>query len=52
MHDDLTRQDEDISAPEYGAEEQAERFDFGNWPDVVGAVMTGLLIWASFAFTG
>ncbi|MBT9386073.1 hypothetical protein KM176_19535 [Pseudooceanicola sp. CBS1P-1] len=48
----LTRQDEDISAPEYEAEEKAEYYDFGNWPEVFGLALAALLFWLSFAFTG
>ena len=48
----LTRQDEDISAPEFTAEERADHHDFGNWPELFGLVLTGLLVWLAFAFTG
>lgn len=47
-----TRQDEDISAPEYEAEAHNDHNDFGNWPEVFGVVLTALLVWLTFAFTG
>jgi hypothetical protein len=49
---DLTRQDEDISHPEYAEEETRDRHDFGNWPEVAGVVFTIFIIWMTFAFTG
>lgn len=54
MSDDphLTRQDEDLSAPEYATEERIHRYDFGNWPEIFGLALTGLLVWLTFAFTG
>lgn len=48
----LTKQDEDISAPEFAAEETAEHKDFGNWPEVFGLILTVLLVWLTFGFTG
>ena len=48
---DLLSGDEDISPLAFSAAEAAEP-DFGNWPEIVGAVATALLIWFSFAFTG
>ncbi len=50
--DDLTRQDEDISAPEYAAEEQQDAHDFGNLPEVAGLLFTLFVCWLIFAFTG
>ncbi len=50
--DDLTKQDEEISAPEFEAEEAADHKDFGNWPEVFGVVLTALLIWLTFGFAG
>ncbi|MFN7025058.1 MAG: hypothetical protein ACK4QP_11155 [Pseudorhizobium sp.] len=54
-HDDtnrnLMRGDEDIAPTEFSADESAEA-DFGNWPEIIGAVATLLLIWFTFAFTG
>ena len=50
--ENLTRQDEDISAPEYAAEETRDHFDFGNWPEVAGLAFTIFVIWLTFAFTG
>lgn len=50
--DDLTRQDEDVSASEFGAEEARDDHRFGNWPEVFGLCLLGLLCWLSFAFTG
>jgi len=49
---DLTRQDEEISARGFEAEEKRDRHDFGNWPEAVGVVATGIVIWLIFAFTG
>lgn len=48
----LTRQDEELSAPELEAEDRLDGYDFGNWPEILGLVLTGLLIWLTFAFTG
>ncbi len=48
---DLTKQDEEVSAAAFDLEESREP-DFGNWPEIVGAVATALIIWMSFAFTG
>ncbi|MGP3698468.1 hypothetical protein [Rhodobacter sp. NSM] len=50
--DELTRQEEDLAAPSYEAEEQRDRHDFGNSPEVAGAVLTLVLTWLLFAFTG
>ena len=49
--DDLTRQDEYVAATEFDREEASEP-DFGNWPELLGVVLTVLLIWMSFAFRG
>jgi hypothetical protein len=49
---DLTRQDEDISAAEFAAEEARDAHDFGNWPEIAGLFLTGLIVWLTFAFTG
>ncbi|MCF6369683.1 hypothetical protein [Rhizobium halophilum] len=43
--------DEDIAPTEFAADETAEA-DFGNWPEIIGAFATLLLIWFTFAFTG
>ncbi|WP_372989448.1 hypothetical protein [Sulfitobacter sp.] len=48
----LTKQDEDISAPEYAAEDGKDHYDFGSWPEVVGVALTVLLVWLTFAFNG
>lgn len=48
---DLPRQDEDISAPEFG-EEEAQWRNFGNWPEALGIGIAALLIFLSFAFVG
>lgn len=54
-HDDthrtLMRGDEDIAPMEFSADESAEA-DFGNWPEVIGAIATVLLVWFTFTFTG
>ncbi len=50
--DDLTKQDEDMSVSEFQAEEAADGYDFGDWPEVFGALLTALLVWLTFAFTG
>lgn len=53
MSDDhLTKQDEDISAPEFDAEENLERYAFGNWPELFGLILTAVLIWLTIALTG
>lgn len=49
---DLTRQDEDLSARDLATEDHADGYDFGNWPEVLGAALTLLLVWLTFAFTG
>ena len=49
---DLTRQEEDISAPEFDAEERQDQHDFGNWPEAFGLVFTLFVFWLIFAFTG
>ena len=48
----LTNQDEDISAPEFLAEETEDGADHGNWPEVFGVLLTGFLIWLIFALNG
>lgn len=48
----LTRQEEDLSAPEYEAEESLDSFDFGNWPEIAGLACAALVCWMLFAFTG
>lgn len=48
----LTRQDEDVTAAEFDAEEHADHHDFGNWPELVGLVFTLVVTWLMFAFTG
>lgn len=50
--EDLTRQDEDISAKEFAAEEAVDRHDFGNWPELGGLAFTLFVTWLIFAFTG
>lgn len=52
MTDDLTRQDEAISAPAFAADERREGHTFGNWPEIAGAALTALLLCLSFGFTG
>ncbi len=47
--DDLTRQEEDISAREFAEEESTEP-DFGNWPELFGLCLTAILVWLTFAF--
>lgn len=49
---DFTRQDEDMAAGEFAAEEAADHYDFGNWPEVVGLVATVLLVWLILGVTG
>ena len=49
--EDLTRQDEEISPPEFDAEESGDH-RFGNWPEVAGLAFTLILVWMTFAFTG
>ena len=52
MTDDLTRQDEDLSAAEFEAEERHDHPDFGWWPELVGLVLTAFVCWLIFAFRG
>lgn len=49
---ELTRQEDDLSATEFAAEEKSDNHDFGNWPEVFGVVMTIVVFWLMFAFTG
>ena len=49
---DLTRQDEEIATADFEAEEIKDKYDFGNWPDLVGLAFAAAVIWYSFAFTG
>ncbi|WP_413206210.1 hypothetical protein [Rhodospirillum sp. A1_3_36] len=49
---DLTRQEEDLSGPEFAEEESRDSHDFGNWPELVGLVFTAVVTWLIFAFTG
>ncbi|PRY91322.1 hypothetical protein [Donghicola tyrosinivorans] len=49
---DLTKQDEDISAPEFTAEEAFDERKFGNWPEVVGLIFTAFVCWLIFNFRG
>lgn len=49
---DLTRQDEDISAAGFDAEETRDHHDFGNWPEAAGFVATAFVVWLIFAYTG
>ncbi|MBL4807927.1 MAG: hypothetical protein JKY31_11690 [Rhodobacteraceae bacterium] len=48
----LTKQDEDISAPEFLEEEAEHGIDHGNWPELFGVLLTGFLMWLIFALTG
>ncbi|WP_347311818.1 hypothetical protein [Defluviimonas sp. SAOS-178_SWC] len=50
--DKFTRQDEDISAPEFASEETRDKHEFGNWPEVFGFLLTAFLFWLTFALTG
>lgn len=52
MSDPLTRQDEDISAPEFEGEERQDGHRFGSWPEFGGALFTIIVIWLIFAFRG
>ncbi|MEQ9243685.1 hypothetical protein [Roseovarius indicus] len=49
---DLTRQDEDIDAAHFAAEEMRDAHDFGNWPELIGLAVAAAVIWYSFSFTG
>ncbi|NMM46468.1 hypothetical protein HH303_18400 [Rhodospirillaceae bacterium KN72] len=42
----------DISALAFTTEEQADRHDQGNWPEVFGLVLTIVVCWLIFGFTG
>ncbi|GAB3454125.1 hypothetical protein [Insolitispirillum peregrinum] len=48
----LTRQEEDLPAPDYIAEEQQDPYDDGNWPELAGLLATAVVFWLLFAFTG
>ncbi|MDQ0314313.1 hypothetical protein [Amorphus orientalis] len=48
----LTHQDEDLPAAEYGEEERSDHHDFGNWPELLGVILTAIVCWLIFAFTG
>lgn len=48
----LTKQDEDISVPEFIAEETGDGADFGNWPEAFGLMLLAFLLWLTFALTG
>ena len=49
---ELTRQDEDMSAKEFAAEEVGDGHDFGNWPEMAGLLFTLFVSWLIFALTG
>ncbi|WP_372003479.1 hypothetical protein P7L68_06045 [Tistrella mobilis] len=51
-HDPIQDQDEAVTAAAFAAEEAAEGFDFGNWPEIIGALAAGALTWLIFVFTG
>lgn len=48
----LTKQDEDISAPEFLEEETEGGIDHGNWPEAFGLLLTAFLLWLIFALIG
>lgn len=48
----LTKQDEDISAPEFTDEEAEVHTNHGNWPELFGVALTLVLLWLIFAYTG
>jgi hypothetical protein len=50
--DRLTRQDEEISAPEYASEERRDDYAYGNRPELFGLALTVGLVWLTFALTG
>lgn len=49
---DLTKQDEDLSAAEFIEEEFRSQHRFGNWPEVVGLIFTAFVCWLIFNFRG
>ncbi|KUP93391.1 hypothetical protein [Tritonibacter horizontis] len=49
---DLTKQDEDLPAPEYQGEERRDGHSFGSWPEVLGLVFTIFVCWLIFNFRG
>lgn len=49
---DPTRQDEDISAPDFAREERKDGHDFGNWPEVGGLVFTLIVCLLIFMIRG
>ncbi|WP_460274321.1 hypothetical protein [Celeribacter sp. ULVN23_4] len=48
----LTKQDEDLSRPEFEAEETRDKHNFGNWPEIVGLAFTIFVCWLIFTFRG
>tara|TARA_R110000824_G_scaffold374722_1_gene565309 strand:+ start:4463 stop:4624 length:162 start_codon:yes stop_codon:yes gene_type:complete len=49
---ELTRQDEDLSAPEFEGEERKDGYDFGSWPEVFGLVFTLIVSWLILTIRG
>ncbi|NVO24642.1 hypothetical protein HJ526_15780 [Donghicola sp. C2-DW-16] len=49
---ELTRQEEDVVAPEFDLEEIRDGHSFGNWPEVIGLIFTVFVCWLTFAFRG
>lgn len=50
--EDLTRQEEDVTASGYETQEQRDHHDLGNWPEFAGIFLTAFVTWLIFAFTG
>ncbi|MCB1353596.1 MAG: hypothetical protein KDK03_12755 [Rhodobacteraceae bacterium] len=50
--EDLARQEDDLPAAAFAAEEKRDHHDFGNWPEVAGLAFTLFVTWLIFAFTG
>ncbi|MGV0758542.1 hypothetical protein PJ900_25535 [Tistrella mobilis] len=50
--DPIQDQDEAVTAADFAADEAADGFDFGNWPEIAGGLAAAALTWLIFAFTG
>lgn len=49
---DLTQQDDDLPAAETERDARRKDHDYGNWPEVLGAVFTLMSVWFLFQFRG
>ena len=51
-NENLIRQDEDMTASEFSADERRDRFEFGNWPEWIGLAFTIFVFWLVLSVTG